>query len=134
LKLLNKTERSDKYMKKIVMGLILSLVLTVALGGVALAQANVTPNNPDQTLPVAVITNTDDLEAIIATILNWIFFIFVTIAVVMIILAGLQFVTGGGDPAAVSAARTKLIWAAVGIGIALSAQGFRPVVEDLLGI
>jgi len=114
-------------MKKIAFALLFALVLTTTVGGVASAQ-----DDPETPLPPALISTTEELEDLVATIINWIFFIFITIAVVMIILAGLQFVTGGGDPAKVSEARTKLIWAAAGIGIALTARGFEPIVRDLI--
>lgn len=115
-------------MKKLFAVSLLALMLAMGMGGVAVAA----PSDPAETLPPAPISSTTELEAIINTIINWVFFIFIAIAVVMIILAGLQFVTAGGDPTAVSQARTKLIWAAVGIGVALAANGFRPVVSDLL--
>ena len=73
------------------------------------------------------------LLAIIDVITNWIFAGFVVIAVVMVILAALQFVTGGGDPLKVSEARKKLIWAAVGVGVALMAKGFVPVIKNIFG-
>jgi len=117
-------------MKKIAIAFVFALVLSTAMGGVASAVVTSDPSTP---LPLSNITGTSDLEDIVATVINWVFFIFITIAVVMIILAGLQFVTGGGDPAKVSEARTKLIWAAAGIGIALTARGFEPIVRDLIG-
>jgi len=57
------------------------------------------------------------------TLLNWVFTIFIVLAILMVILAGLQFVTGGGNPSSVSEARQKLIWAIVGIVVALIAKG-----------
>jgi len=99
------------------------------MGGVALAG----PSDPTITLPPSSITTTAELEAIVDTIINWVYFAFVAIALVMIILAGLQFVTGGGDPTAVAQARMKLIWAAVGIAIALIARGFEPIIKNLIG-
>ena len=67
------------------------------------------------------------------TLTDWLFVILVVISVIFIVLAGLQFITGGGDPAAVSMARTKLIWAAVGIGVALLARGLPAAIQNLLG-
>jgi len=124
-----KTNSLYRYMKKIALVFLFSLVLATTVGGVALAQ----PIDPTTTLPPATISTTGELEALVATIINWIFFIFVSIALVMIILAGLQFVTGGGDPAAVSQARMKLIWAGAGIAIALTARGFEPFIRNLIG-
>ncbi|MDO8474189.1 MAG: hypothetical protein Q7S62_01455 [bacterium] len=75
----------------------------------------------------------EKLMAIINTVTDWIFAGFVVAAVIMVILAALQFVREGGNPEKMSEARMKLIWAAVGIGIALMAEGFVPVVRNILG-
>jgi len=65
---------------------------------------------------------------------DWLFVILTVVAVIFIVLAGLQFITGGGDPAALSAARTKLIWAAVGILVALLARGLPAAIQNLVGV
>ena len=75
----------------------------------------------------------EKLMAIIDTVTDWIFAGFVTAAVIMVILAGLQFVREGGDPEKMSEARMKLIWAAVGVIVALLSQGFVPVIREILG-
>lgn len=73
------------------------------------------------------------LMAIIDTVTNWMFAGFAALAVVMVILAALQFVREGGDPVKVSEARHKLIWAVVGIGVALLSKGFVPVIRSIMG-
>lgn len=73
------------------------------------------------------------LMAVIDTITNWIFAGFVAFAVVMVILAALQFVREGGSAEKMSEARQKLIWAAVGVIVALLSKGFVPVVRSILG-
>ena len=63
---------------------------------------------------------------------NWVFAIFLAISLIYIVLAAFQFVTGGGDPEQVSAARQKLIYAAVGIAIALLAAGFPLILRNIV--
>lgn len=75
----------------------------------------------------------EKLIAIIETVTDWIFAGFVTAAVIMIILAALQFVREGENPEKMSEARKKLIWAAVGVVVALMAEGFVPVIREILG-
>ena len=75
----------------------------------------------------------EQLMVIIDTITNWIFAGFVTLAVVMVILAAIQFVKDGGTPLKVAEARSKLIWAAIGVGVALLSRGFVPVMRNILG-
>ena len=55
---------------------------------------------------------------------DWIFAIAMAVALIYLVLAGFQFVTGGGDPAKVTQARQKLIYAIIGIGVALISAGF----------
>ncbi len=75
----------------------------------------------------------EKLMAVVDVITNWIFAGFVAVAVIMVILAALQFVREGGNPEKMSEARQKLIWAAVGVGVALMAKGFVPVIRSILG-
>ena len=115
-------------MKKIILASLLSLVLAVALVGSASAAIA----TPTATIPVGITTAQGFIEAM-RTLTDWLFVILVVVAVIFIVLAGLQFITGGGDPTQVSAARTKLIFAAVGIGIALLARGLPAAIENLIG-
>ena len=114
-------------MKKIIAVSLLSLFLAVTLVGSASAIAT-----PEGTIPTGITTAQGFIEAM-RTLTDWLFVILVVVAVVFIVLAGLQFITGGGDPVAVSAARTKLIWAAVGVGIALLARGLPAAIQNLIG-
>ena len=64
---------------------------------------------------------------------NWIFVVLLLTAVVFILIAAFQFVTGGGDPAQVSQARQKVLWAAVGVVLAVGARAIPEVVRSILG-
>ena len=68
----------------------------------------------------------------IQLIANWVFALFLALSVIYIILAAFQFVTGGGDPAQVSGARQKLIYALIGIAIALIAAGFPAILRSIV--
>ena len=63
---------------------------------------------------------------------NIIFTALLILASVFILLAAFQFITGGGDPEAMGQARSKLIWAAVGIGVALVARGLPGIIQNIL--
>jgi len=54
---------------------------------------------------------------------DWFFVFFLLLAVIFIIIAAIQFLTGGGDPNAVSQARNKLIFGIVAVIIAVMAKG-----------
>lgn len=121
-------------MKKIFAVSLLALLVAVTAGSVASAQTVPLPPTVFGRTGIATgITQPAQFVEIIQDLTDWLFIILLVISVIMIVLAGLQFITGGGDPTAVSQARTKLIWAAVGIGVALLARGLPAAVANLIG-
>lgn len=75
-----------------------------------------------------------DLVSVIDTVTNWIFAVLTILALIYVLLAAFQFVTAGGDAVKVGEARMKLIWAAVGIIIALASKGLVPIIRNIVGI
>ena len=63
---------------------------------------------------------------------NIIFTALLILAAVFILLAAFQFITGGGNAEALEQARAKLIWGAVGIGVALLAKGLPGIIQTFL--
>ena len=63
---------------------------------------------------------------------NWIFAIFLAMSLIFILIGAFQFVTAGADPAKISEARQKLIYAAVGIAIALISVGFPAILRNIV--
>jgi|SRR3989344_6927297 len=116
-------------MKKVIAVSLFSLVLALAMAGSVSAIAPLPTGS--QPIPTG-ITSAGGFVAAIEVLTDWLFVILTVVAVIFIVLAGLQFITGGGDPAAISAARTKLIWAAVGIGVALLARGLPAAIQNLI--
>ena len=116
---------------KIVFGIMLAVSLLALMGApVAFAQLGDAPS----TIPAGdtVPSSPTKILTLVGTIGNWIFVIFLAASLIFIILAAFQFVTGGGQPEQISAARQKLIYAAVGIGIALLAGGFDDILKSIL--
>lgn len=74
----------------------------------------------------------NEFISVVEGLTNWLFVILLVFAVIFIVLAGFQFISGGGDPQAVAQARNKLIWAAVGIAVALLAKGIPAAISNLL--
>ncbi len=64
----------------------------------------------------------DQLSKVLNGVVTIISYIAGIIAVIMIIIAGIKFTTSGGDSNAVSSAKTSLVYAIVGIAIAVLAQ------------
>jgi len=118
-------------MKKIITVSLLTVVLATAMGGVAFA-GHTGAHPAGGGIPTNVTTAQGFID-ILAVVTDWIFVVLLVLAVIFIVLAGFQFITGGGDPAAISEARTKLIYAAVGIGVALLARGLPEAVRNIIG-
>lgn len=86
-----------------------------------------------QTLPEGP-TSAAGILGILKTAANIIFTVLLVVAVVFVLLAAFQFITGGGNAEALEQARSKLIWATVGVGVALLAQAIPTVVRNILNV
>jgi len=75
-----------------------------------------------------------EILKIMGSIGNFLFGIFMGIALLFIVWGGIQFVVSGGDPTKVSEAKKRMIWAVVGVGIALLAAFVDDVLRSLLSI
>jgi len=104
-------------MKKILSSLILISLLAVPVIG--LAQAETAP--------------TIDVMVALTRVTNWLFAILLIIAVIYIILAAYNFITAGGDPAKVQMARSNLMYALIGVAVALLARGLVALVRTIIG-
>lgn len=69
----------------------------------------------------------------IYTLTDWTFYIMMSIAIFMIILAGINFATKGDQPEEVKKARQMIIYAAVGVAVALLARALPSLVKFIMG-
>jgi len=108
-----------KEMKKFLFNLISALILlsfsVLPLTGV-LKAAEV--QGPEVTPP----SKLDPISAF-KTIVDWVFYILLLFAGLMIILAGFNFITAAGDTEKVDAARNYVLYAVIGIVVGLLARG-----------
>ncbi|NMB92061.1 MAG: hypothetical protein GYA31_00270 [Parcubacteria group bacterium] len=72
-------------------------------------------------------------NGVIKTITNWFFGIVLLIAVIMLIAAGFTYVTSAGNEEKVKSALNMLIYALIGVGIALLARGLVYLICVLFG-
>ena len=79
------------------------------------------------------ITTTSFVNTVI-NVINWFSWIVSAVAVVMGIYAGFLFMTARGEPATLSSARKRLIWAVVGIAVAILAFGIISITSTILGL
>jgi uncharacterized protein YpmS len=64
---------------------------------------------------------------------NFLFTVLLAIAVIFIVIAGVRFVTAGGDPEQVKSARDMILYAVVGIIIAILAKGAVTLIKSMIG-
>ena len=108
-------------MKKIIRISLFSVaVLMLALPVLALESA------PDD------VNTIEDVIGIINTAVNWLFTLILAIAVIMLLWAAFLWMTSAGDEEKTGNARKTLIYALVGVAIAIIAKGLVSVIEQLL--
>jgi len=90
------------------------------------------PATPTTGIPTG-ITTAQGFVNLLGIVTDWIFVLLLIVAVIFFILAGLQFIAGGGNATAISGARTKILYGVIGIVVALLARGFPFVVENIIG-
>lgn len=104
-----------------------TVLLTTALlaGVVALAPADAAMAQTPQQVQDGVNSigggNSPSLEVSVKTLLNTFFYIIGAVAVVMIIYGGFKYITSSGDSSAVTSAKNTILYAVVGLVVALSA-------------
>jgi hypothetical protein len=74
-----------------------------------------------------------DIQELIENLFNFIFVVAIAIVPIMIIVAAFYFLTSGGDPEKVRAAKKVLIYACIGLFIILLAKGIISVIKTVIG-
>lgn len=64
---------------------------------------------------------------------NWSFYFLILIAVIFIVVSAFQFLTAGGNPDNVTRARNTLMYALVGVALAVLAKGLVYLVKFIVG-
>ena len=73
-----------------------------------------------------------EILKIITGIADWIFAIFIAISVIFLLWGAFDFVTSEGNPEKVSSAKKRLLYAAIGIALALLANGVDDILRSIL--
>lgn len=83
--------------------------------------------------PGAVVTSIGDIMRIVETAVNWAFSLILILAVLFIFYSAWLYMTAGGNPEKVESAKKNLLYAVVGIVIALLARSIIALVRNFLG-
>ena len=65
---------------------------------------------------------------------NWLFMILMLVAVIMIVVGGFLFITASGDPEKAGKAKTYIVYALIGIAIALFAKILPAIIKFIMGV
>jgi hypothetical protein len=110
--------------KKYLLGLTLVSLLAVsllALPAKGLAQGNNSWSNLN-------------VETTLAKIVNWLITISFAVAALFIVFAAFTFITAGGDPEKINTARNQVLYALIGVAVALLAWGLVTFIKSALGV
>lgn len=75
----------------------------------------------------------NDVPTLIGKIIDYVLTFIGALATLMFVWAGILFVVSGGDEGKVTKARNALMWAAIGLGIALAGKGLLAVIREVIG-
>lgn len=115
-------------MKRILLiPVLMSLLLSPAI---VLAQDNGDNGNGPEAWPT--IESPEDLIKILDTVARWLMTIVFIVAAIFIVVAAYRFVTSGGDPMQVTSARQAILYALIGVAVALLAWGIVQVVKSII--
>jgi hypothetical protein len=115
---------------------ILGLSMVVAMLSMVSIPAFATITIPETIVTAVSIptyTSTQALE-LIPTIITWAFGFLLAIVVLMLIASAYLFVTGGGNPDQIGQARKMLMFALIGLAVALVARGLIYIMIEILGV
>ncbi|TSC90283.1 MAG: hypothetical protein G01um10142_455 [Parcubacteria group bacterium Gr01-1014_2] len=117
----------------VVASFLLSSNYIFAQGGGTEPGGGIEPGQP-VTFEIQPPTQVRSLVDLAKAIGRFLFQIAIPIAVIIIIYAGLLFLTSGGNQEKVKKARTALLYAVVGLAIILIGQGFFTLIKSILNL
>jgi hypothetical protein len=78
-------------------------------------------------------TAASQLTKIFCSVAGFLYMLALAVGVIYVVVAAFKYMSAAGDASKVSEAHKSLLWAAIGIGVAIIAQGFPNIVAGLLG-
>jgi hypothetical protein len=73
-----------------------------------------------------------ELSGLLAAVVNVVWMIFAALGVIMIVIAGILFLTANGDPAKLTTARSAFIWGSIGIVVGIVAFSITAIIAGQL--
>lgn len=73
------------------------------------------------------------ITGILCTAMKWMFWVLILLSIIMVLAAAYMYVFSGGNPENVSKANKTILYAAIGVAVALLARGIPTLVAEFLG-
>lgn len=73
-------------------------------------------------------------EQLLDAVINFIFWVGIVLAPLMLIVGGFMYITSAGSPTGVTRAKNTIIWTLVGLTFLIAAKGLVNVIKSVLGI
>lgn len=141
-------------MKKILSALILTGFLAILIAPLMVSAIDAIPNScvmrkavdkTDCPVPPATVIYTDTtphgvsggmccMLSSVNYVIDWIYFILLFIVIIFVILGAFNFVTSAGDTEKTTKGKNYILYAMIGLGIALLARAFPAVVQSIVGV
>ncbi|OGD25396.1 hypothetical protein A2819_01870 [Candidatus Azambacteria bacterium RIFCSPHIGHO2_01_FULL_40_24] len=80
-------------------------------------------------IPGPIITTPTDISRIVNAILAWLSGIILVVSLIMLLYAAILYMTAGASEATLSKSKTVLIYAIVGLAVAILTYSFKPFLE-----
>ncbi|MEK7510323.1 MAG: hypothetical protein AAB567_02045 [Patescibacteria group bacterium] len=77
---------------------------------------------------------TKSLIELIDNLLNFLFTLALIGAPILLVIAGVMFMTAAGNPSRISTARNMLMWTIIGFGVILLSRGLIILLQGILGV
>jgi len=115
--------------KKLCIAFVLCLIIFPAI---SLAQGSnyIAPLNQGNTAAPQNLTTKSGVETLIKAVVRWVYTIFFVVAVLFILLAAYNFLTGGGNDAKLKLAKAQIRYAVIAIIVALLSTGAAAIVNS----
>jgi Type IV secretion system pilin len=88
---------------------------------------------PGVSAPVSGISSIGAVQSTLCQVVNWMFYLLIVFAVVMVLVAAFKYLTAAGDPEKVKSASHTLLYAAVAVIVAIIAKAFPSLIGSFIG-
>jgi len=75
---------------------------------------------------------TVDVMTVLDSLVDWLFSILLIVAVIFLIIAAFTFITASGDPEKIKTARNFVLYALIGVAVAVAARGLVSLVQTIM--